>query len=94
MTKTNSNTLLKSLFALCLLGMFSCGSQDTYDIVILNGTVYDGKGGDPNITDIAIKDSMIVALGEFDKAKADRVIDASGMAVSPGFIDMHTHLPG
>nr|WP_288935957.1 D-aminoacylase [uncultured Allomuricauda sp.] len=92
MTKTNSNTLFKTLLGVCLLWVFSCSNQDTYDILILNGNVYDGKGGDPIVTDIAIKDSIIVALGEFDNAKANKIIDASGLAVSPGFIDMHTHI--
>ena len=92
MTNTNSNTLFKTLLGLCLLWVFSCGNQDTYDVLILNGSVYDGKGGDPIVTDIAIKDSMIVTMGELDNAKADKIIDASGLAVSPGFIDMHTHI--
>lgn len=92
MTKTNSNTFLKLLFGLSLVWISSCNNQETYDILILNGTVYDGKGGEPTVSDIAIKDSMIVGVGEFDNAKATKIIDASGLAVSPGFIDMHTHL--
>ena len=72
--------------------LMGCSPTTTYDVVILNGTVYDGKGGDPVITDIAIKDSLIVAIGDLDHAKANRIIDATGLAVSPGFIDMHTHL--
>ncbi|WP_318308063.1 N-acyl-D-amino-acid deacylase family protein [Flagellimonas crocea] len=92
MNKNISNRLFKVFLGLCLLWTYSCGNQDSYDILILNGTVYDGKGGDPIVTDIAIKDSVIVALGDFATAKADKIIDATGLAVSPGFIDMHTHI--
>jgi N-acyl-D-aspartate/D-glutamate deacylase len=73
-----------------VLILSSCSEQ--YDLLILNGTVYDGKGGEPVVTDIAIKDSMIVAMGDLDNTKADRIINAEGLAVSPGFIDMHAHL--
>lgn len=73
-----------------VLILSSCSEK--YDLLILNGTVYDGKGGEPVVTDIAIKDSMIVAMGDLDNAKALRIINAEGLAVSPGFIDMHAHL--
>ena len=92
MLNSNLNSIPKIIVTLVALLAFSCGSSETYDIVILNGAVYDGTGTAPVTTDIAIKDSMIVALGNFANAKADRVIDAQGLAVSPGFIDMHTHL--
>lgn len=92
MIKTNYRILFKTLLGLFLLLICSCTNNVSYDILILNGTVYDGKGGEPIITDIAIKDSIIVALGEFDNAKATKIIDATGMAVSPGFIDVHTHI--
>ncbi|MCR9227932.1 MAG: D-aminoacylase [Flavobacteriaceae bacterium] len=92
MKTTNPPNFIKALLGVCLLWMFSCNDHSNYDILILNGTLYDGKGGDPIVVDIALKDSMIVALGEFDNAKADKIIDAAGLAVSPGFIDMHTHI--
>jgi len=92
MTKNNSNKLYKTILGLCLLWISSCSNQETYDLLILNGTVYDGKGGDAIVADIAIKDSLIVGVGEFGNAKANKIIDASGLAVSPGFIDMHTHI--
>jgi N-acyl-D-amino-acid deacylase len=58
-----------------------------YDIIIKNGNVYDGTGSEPNQMDIAIKEDKIVKIGIID-AEADRVIDATGLAVSPGFINM------
>ncbi len=64
-----------------------------YDLCICNGTVYDGTGADPIQADIAIKDGMIVAVGAVT-GSAKETIDASGMAVTPGFIDLHTHYDG
>jgi dihydroorotase/N-acyl-D-amino-acid deacylase len=89
---TTSNLIHAIIPLLAIILCIGCTPSKTYDVIILNGTVYDGKGGDPVVTDIAIKDSLIVAIGELDEAKANRIIDATGLAVSPGFIDMHTHL--
>lgn len=58
-----------------------------YDIVIKNGNVYDGTGSEPKKMDVAIKDDKIAKIGIID-AEADRVIDATGLCVSPGFINM------
>ncbi|MDH3362385.1 MAG: D-aminoacylase [Gammaproteobacteria bacterium] len=58
-----------------------------YDLLIVNGTVYDGLGGDPYVADVAIRDDRIAAIGR-DLGLATRIIDASGLAVAPGFINM------
>jgi N-acyl-D-amino-acid deacylase len=63
-----------------------------YDLLIRNGTIYDGRGGKPFIADVAIKDQKIVAIKKLPKATAKKTIDAKGLAVSPGFIDLHTHI--
>jgi dihydroorotase/N-acyl-D-amino-acid deacylase len=89
--KMKANILIKLLLSFSFIALFSCSGPE-YDILILNGTVYDGSGSAPIETDIAIKGSMIVAMGDLDKATATRIIEAKGLAVSPGFIDMHTHL--
>ena len=83
-----------SLLALLLLVslMFNCRQNSTYDIVIINGHVYDGTGSDAISADIGIKDSIIIKIGDLSKAKSNRVIDAKGLAVTPGFIDAHAHL--
>lgn len=62
-----------------------------FDIIIRGGTIVDGTGSDPLIGDVAIKDGLIAALGEVS-GTATREIDAKGQAVTPGFIDIHTHL--
>jgi N-acyl-D-amino-acid deacylase len=60
-----------------------------YDVIIQNGTVYDGTGGKPRQTDVAIRGDRIVGVGPtVSGAKAKTVIDAKGLAVAPGFINM------
>jgi len=59
-----------------------------YSVLIRGGTIYDGSGGQPFVGDIAIKGDRIVYVGPEAPGQAARVIDASGKAVSPGFINM------
>lgn len=61
------------------------------DIVIRNGMVYDGTGSPWTRLDVGIERGRIAALGDLSKERAREVIDARGMAVSPGFIDAHAH---
>jgi N-acyl-D-amino-acid deacylase len=70
--------------------LFSCGEQ-SYDLVITNGTLVDGTGAEAYSADIAIRGSRIVKIGSLKKKRAIDTIDASGLIVSPGFIDVHTH---
>ncbi len=60
----------------------------TFDVVIRGGTVYDGSGGDGRRTDVGIVGDKIAAIGDLSKAEARRTVDASGLAVAPGFINM------
>ena len=62
----------------------------SYDILIRGGTVYDGSGKAPVAVDIAIADGNIAEIGRIS-GSAKQVIDASGLAVAPGFIDIHSH---
>jgi N-acyl-D-aspartate/D-glutamate deacylase len=62
-----------------------------YDTLILNGTIVDGTGELAYAGDIAIVDGEIVKIGELAGASAERVIDADGMVVAPGFVDLHNH---
>ena len=70
-----------------LLIATSAFAQD-FDVIIKNGAVYDGSGGEAQHVDLAIKGDRIAGLGDFKNAKAKSVIDAKGMAVAPGFINM------
>lgn len=63
-------------------------STDTYDLVIRNGMVYDGSGSEPIQADLAIKSDTIAAIGDLKSTSAPEVIDAKGMVVAPGFINM------
>ena len=59
-----------------------------FDVLIKSGTVYDGSGGEGRPADVAIKGDRIVGVGDFKTAKAKKIIDAHGLAVAPGFINM------
>lgn len=59
-----------------------------YDLIIKGGTVYDGSGGRPVIADVGIKGDKILRVGRLDASQAKTVVDARGLAVAPGFINM------
>ena len=79
-------SMLSSLFA----AKSSAPSQTAmdFDIIIKGGTVYDGTGAEPKHVDVAIRGDRIAGVGDFKTAKAKAVIDATGFAVAPGFINM------
>jgi len=79
-------------FSALILLLLACRSQPEFDLVILNGTIYDGSGKEGVQGDIGIKEDRIISIGNLKNKKSLQTIDASGMAVAPGFIDMHTHL--
>src|ERR1700742_4448837 len=60
----------------------------TYDVILRGGTIYDGSGGKPAVGDVAIDGDRIAAVGSLGAAKGKREIDAKGLAVSPGFVNM------
>ena len=62
--------------------------EQEFDLLIRGGTVYDGSGVEPRHADVVIRGDRIVGVGDFAKAKAKRTVNASGMAVAPGFINM------
>ena len=66
----------------------------TYDLIIRNGTLVDGLGGEPYVGDVAVREGVIAAVGAVNGSAAAREIDATGLLVTPGFVDLHTHYDG
>ncbi len=71
-----------------LLLLAACGGAPAYDVVIRGGTVYDGSGAAPVAADVAIRGDSIVAVGPALPGRGTREVDATGLAVAPGFINM------
>jgi len=79
------------LAAWCLSAFARSAGQPPYDLVITGGSVLNGEGAPPVRADVGIRAGRIAAIGDLAAAAATRRIDASGLTVSPGFIDMHNH---
>jgi N-acyl-D-amino-acid deacylase len=78
------------LFFIICVG--SCQKQETaFDLVITNARIIGGSGQPAFTADIGIRDDTLAKIGSINAKKSARVIDAGGLIVSPGFIDMHTH---
>jgi N-acyl-D-amino-acid deacylase len=73
---------------LMALTLCACAAPTRYDLVIRNGTIYDGSGGAPITGDVAINGDTIVAVGAIGEGRGRAEIDAAGLAVAPGFINM------
>ena len=72
----------------CVVAFGGCTPAIEYDVLILGGTVYDGSGGLPRTADLAIEGDKIVQIGDLAFAQGKIEIDAQGLAVAPGFINM------
>lgn len=70
---------------------FAQSSQQQFDVIIRGGTVYDGTGRAPVKADVGLKGDRIAAVGNLSRATAPSIIDAKGLAVAPGFINMLSH---
>lgn len=64
-----------------------------FDLIVRGGTIHDGLGGTPRIADVAVRDGRIVQVGEV-LGSASEVVEAHGLIVTPGFVDVHTHYDG
>ena len=75
---------------LATLVIASCGpaTPGDYDVLIRGGTVYDGSGNDPVVVDVAISGDRIESIGDLSAFSGTVEIDAKGLAVAPGFINM------
>jgi N-acyl-D-aspartate/D-glutamate deacylase len=83
---------MKRLALLVLLLSVACGpSQPPFDLVIHGGSVLDGTGAPAVMADVGVREGRIAAMGDLADASATRRIDATGLVVAPGFIDMHNH---
>ena len=84
---------MKKLLLLLLATLYACSSNsDQFDLLIVNGTVYDAENRSFYEADLGIKGDKIEKIGNLENASAKKTIDASGHVVSPGFIDMHAHI--
>jgi len=78
----------KLISILLLFVIFSCTQKPKYDTIIRNGMIYDGNAGEAYKGDIALNADTIAFIGDLSKESAKNEIDAKGMAVAPGFINM------
>jgi N-acyl-D-amino-acid deacylase len=76
---------------LWFLVVCECAQAFQYDLVIRHGIVYDGTGAEGIIQDVAVQGDRIAARGDLSRATARQEVDATGLAVAPGFIDMLNH---
>jgi N-acyl-D-aspartate/D-glutamate deacylase len=79
------------LFLALLAGTVAHGQAQPFDVIIRNGTVIDGSGNPRYDADVGIKNGFIAAIGDLDAATAATHIDARGLFVTPGFINIHSH---
>jgi N-acyl-D-aspartate/D-glutamate deacylase len=77
-------------FIFLMIGSFGqiASADPQFDVIIKGGTVYDGAGGEGRVTDVAIRGDRIAAVGDLANANATITVDARGLAVAPGFINM------
>ena len=74
-----------------LSGLLAAGCGERYDLVLAGGEVHDGRGGAPRVADVGIRGERVAAIGDLSDARAAERVDVSGLAVMPGFLDIHSH---
>jgi N-acyl-D-amino-acid deacylase len=89
--RASCRVVLTLAISLPLLAYLAFSQEPSYDVVIANGTVIDGSGSPGKRTDLGIRAGRIADIGDLHDAPGKRTIDATGLAVAPGFIDIHNH---
>jgi len=84
---TDGRHLTRALTMAALL-LAACRAEPQYDVIIRGGTVFDGLGGAPTVADVALAGDTIAAVGDLSDASARTTVDAGGLAVAPGFINL------
>jgi predicted amidohydrolase YtcJ len=88
LTKVAPETIRDAKVVRTVVGGRTVYAASQYDVIIRGGTVYDGSGKPGIIADVAIKGDTVAGIGNFSSATATSIVDAKGMAVAPGFINM------
>src|SRR6267378_4508482 len=85
--------MMRNIVVLILLApwLTGCTRPPKYDVVIRHGTVYDGTGAAGKVGDVAILDDRVAAVGDLRGERGRDEVDATGLAVAPGFINMLSH---
>ncbi|MCF2496227.1 amidohydrolase/deacetylase family metallohydrolase [Dyadobacter chenhuakuii] len=87
-----TNVIKSNFWVLFLLAFYSNGFGQTYDLIIKGGHVVDPANNIDKVMDVAVSKGVIVKVSDKINEPAERTIDAKGLFVTPGFIDMHTHV--
>lgn len=87
------NIIFSSVLIILSIFLGSCApsQRQEFDILITGGTIYDGTARDPYVADIGIIADRISAIGNLSGKTAKKIINAKGLIVTPGFIDVHNH---
>jgi len=83
--------LVHVALAVLIASLFSCKGRQPLDLIIENGSVIDGSGSPGRESDVGVSGGKIAVIGDLSSRQAERRIDAAGLVVAPGFIDMHNH---
>ncbi|HEX4414482.1 MAG TPA: hypothetical protein VH107_12700, partial [Lacipirellulaceae bacterium] len=90
MTSPRFKIFVLAVFAIYFASMPTAHAADI-DLLLKNGTIIDGTGGEPYTGSVAVADDKIVAVGDVDEKSVAKTIDCTGLVIAPGFIDLHNH---